>query len=45
VSVHRQDVEVFGKDLYWSMPQQRVVVIADARMVVKDLKRKRGGKR
>ena len=45
VSVLRQDVEISGRDLYWSMPQQRVVVIADARMVVKDLKRKRGGKR
>ncbi|MEI8353131.1 MAG: hypothetical protein WCG22_01315 [Lentisphaerota bacterium] len=44
VSVHRQDVEISGRDLYWSMPQQRVVVIADARMVVKDWKRKRGDK-
>ena len=45
VSFHRQDVEISGRDLYWSMPQQRVVVIADARMVVKELQRKRGGKR
>jgi hypothetical protein len=44
VSVHRQDVEISGRDLYWSMPQQRVVVIADARMVVKDWKRKKGDK-
>jgi hypothetical protein len=44
VSFRRQDIELSGRDLYWSMPQQRVVVIADARLVVKELKRKRGGR-
>jgi hypothetical protein len=44
VSVRRPEVEISGRDLYWSMPQQRVVVIADARLVVKELSRKRGGK-
>jgi hypothetical protein len=44
VSFRRPDVEIAGRDLYWSMPQQRVVVIADARVVVKELDQKRGDK-
>jgi hypothetical protein len=44
VSFRRPDVEIAGRDLYWSMPQQRVVVIAAARVVVKELDQKRGDK-
>ena len=39
VTLELQEVVVSGKDLYWSLVQQRVVVISDARVVVKQWKR------
>jgi len=31
----RREVELSGRDLYWSVPQQRVVILSQARVVVK----------
>lgn len=42
VALELQEVVVSGKDLYWSLAQQRVVVISDARVVVKQWKRNTG---
>ncbi len=42
VSLTRQEVEVSGRDLYWSVPQRRIVVIANGRVIVKEWTRKPG---
>lgn len=42
VTLELQEVVVSGKDLYWSLVQQRVMVISDAQVVVKQWKRSTG---
>lgn len=38
VTLVRQEVELNGRDLYWSVPQQRIVILSQARVVVKQWK-------
>ncbi len=42
VTLVRQEVEVSGNDLYWSLVQQRVVMLSAARVVVKEWTREMG---
>ena len=43
VALVRREVELSGQGLYWSVPRQRVVILSQARVVVKQWKWRAGG--
>ena len=36
VALVRPEVELHGKDLYWSMEEQRIVILSESRLVIKE---------